>query len=522
MSAVSRWGLIALIVLAFVSAFAVRPASAQQGAITWSEPINLSNSPNSTSVDPFLIADPAGLVHLFWAEKMNTIPGGGADTVLYSQWNGESWTRPVDLFFAPTSDGNLVVSQPHAVIDDLGIMHLIWISQPNFPYYTLFYSSAPVNQAQFVQAWSPRAILAENLSGTEYSIHLVYQPPNTLHVAFASGIQGETVTREPGVTYMRSTDGGLNWSEPVEIFKTSNLMIGTSGVRMKYKAPNTIFASWTLWNEEGNGQAVYFTRSLDGGDSWDTPITLAERRVGEYERDWNNLVQLPDGRLMAIWEGGYRAYRHAMFSSNDGETWTEAWDMFPTLIGENGFAEFATDGLDRLHLFVAQRIREGVNVNTQSSGTVEGLWHSVAQGGNLWTEPVLCGGVNPMVNPKVAILQGNTVVAVWYSSLVSEIMVMIGQIEDAPRIDARPWPDTTPVFRRTPDALPTGRQSPAQIQPTPLATPTFGMGGPGGQPQPDQRNPADLVFLGAAPVLLILPVFWIIRRRKQRSRGESE
>lgn len=520
MSIGARWICIILILLAATSYSLPRSVSAQNGEIIWSEPTNLSNTPDNSSTDPFIFADPAGVVHLFWAEKMSPIFGTTADTILYSQWNGRSWSRPVDLFFAPPSDGNLVVSYPHAILDDQGIIHLIWISQPNFPFYTLNYSSAPANQAQFVQAWQPRTALAENLTGTEYSIHLVYQPPSTLHIAYATGIQGENVTSEPGVTYLRSLDGGSSWSDPIEIFNTPNLMVGASNVRLLYEAPNTIYASWTVWNEDGNGDTVYFTRSLDGGVNWDKPITLAEVREGEYERDWNSMTVLPDGRLMSVWEGGFRAYRNAMFSEDDGATWTEPWDMFPTLIGENGFAEFATDSLGRLHMFLAQRIREGVVVNTEFDGTIEGLWHSVALGENEWSDPILSGGVNPMVNPKIAILQGNIVVAVWYSNLEREIIVMIGKIEDAPTIAVQPWPDTERVFRSTPESPPGGGQEPQETAPPSMPEPTISLSADEtSSTKIDATNPANLVFIGAAPVLLIIPVFIFVWRRKRSSRG---
>ena len=46
------------------------PVFAQASEILWSSPQNVSNTPDFTSTDPFLLADPAGYAHLFWAERV--------------------------------------------------------------------------------------------------------------------------------------------------------------------------------------------------------------------------------------------------------------------------------------------------------------------------------------------------------------------------------------------------------------------------------------------------------------------
>ena len=120
-------------------------ANGQSSGITWDKPLNISNTEEQTSTDPFLIADLAGRVHLFWAEKVDVnILGDRPDTLMYAYWDGKSWSVPNDLFFAP-QQGNPQLLYPTGVIDEQGVIHLIWITQPNFPYYTLNYSSVPAN-----------------------------------------------------------------------------------------------------------------------------------------------------------------------------------------------------------------------------------------------------------------------------------------------------------------------------------------------------------------------------------------
>jgi hypothetical protein len=257
---------------------------------------------------------------------------------------------------------------------------------------------------------------------------------------------------------------GQTWSDPIDLFTSPVLSWGTSDTRLISVPPNNLYASWTLWDDDGNGFQVYFTRSKDNGLSWDTPIVLAQNRDDEYERDWNNLVPLDDNLLMSMWEGGWRAYRHAQYSRDGGVTWSDPIDTFPRLIGDNGFVEFARDSNGTWHAFVANRLREGNELTLGSDDP--SLWHSVWLGGTNWREPTQAITGEPakaMTNPKVAIVNGNRIVATWYGSQIYEIYVATGVIPDAPALPPKSWQDPAiyPTFM------------PEEIQPTPVVTETI-------------------------------------------------
>ena len=165
---------ILLVLLSISTIMSSRPltAHAQTGSINWSERINISRSPTMTSVDPFLLGDQAGLVHLFWAEKVFDVPGNVPDTVMYAVWDGRNWSRPVDIHFSPPDHGDQVVAFPHAVIDGNGTIHLIWLAQPNFPNYSIFYSRTHSNLSINPGEWSQAIAIAEDLTGTNYSIDI--------------------------------------------------------------------------------------------------------------------------------------------------------------------------------------------------------------------------------------------------------------------------------------------------------------------------------------------------------------
>ena len=451
---------------------------AQQGEIIWSEPVNISNSPDLTSTDAFLLPDPAGGVHLFWAERSIQGPAQNPDTLMYAYWDGATWTKPIDIFFSPDSDGNPTISYPHAVMDDSGRIHLFWISQPNFPYYSLNYSSVEASKARFASAWKPKIVVADDLTGSKYSMQIAFSPPDTLHLIYSGGATGDRPREDRTVRYIRSTDDGETWSEPISIFTSPVLLWGTSDTRLIYVPPSNLYASWTLWDNDGNGYRIYFARSQDDGITWDEPIILAENRDDEYERDWNNLVYLGENQLMAMWEGGWRAYRGAQYSYDGGKTWSDPVDTFPRLIGDNGYVEFARDSAGTWHAFLAQRIREGTEGFSATDDTVS-LWHSTWLGEQGWsdaTKAITGDSTKNMTNPKVAIVNGNQIVAAWYGSQIYDIYVATGVIQGAPALEPKPWEESEVNPNVTPSqAVPTPEvQSTVQPTPTPLISPAAG------------------------------------------------
>jgi hypothetical protein len=476
-------------------------ADAQGSDINWSRPINLSNS-KGTSTDPFLLADPAGVAHLFWAEKKGETPGNQADTILYTSWDGFSWSQPVDIFLSPLSDGNPMATFPRAIMVENGRIHLIWMSQPNYPYFELRYSSVLAWEAGEANAWEHPTSIALDLTGQKYSADIVYNPIQGLHVAYARGFENEGGR---GVAYIHSTDSGATWSEPMNIYIIPDSKRGASDVRLLLYPPNRIYVSWTEWDNSGNGQAVYFSSSGNNGKTWGKPFPLAVRRGDEYERDWNNMALLGPNRLVSVWEGGFRAYRGSMVSEDGGATWTQPVDAFPWLIGDNGSVEFVRDGSDRLHLFLANRVREGFG---SAYGDKFGLWHSVWHDDDRWSEPTLQtlnGGEEGMTNPKVTVIRGNQIVAVWYGSQIYEIMAQVGEIKGAAEIPPKAWniqpaPTTTPT--QSNDALPGNFSTATSTSSVPLEIPGIQ------EIQGPQENPGTPIYAGifSAMALIILAV----------------
>ena len=418
--------------------------------IIWSAPFDVSNTPGRTSTDPFLVADPTGKAHLFWAEKVSAIEGNQADTVMYTAWDGITWRKPVDLFFS--TGGTPIVAYPRAVIDEKGKIHLFWLSQPNFPNYALNYSNSLVSKAYNAMEWQPEETLVEDLTGTQYSFDVKYRPPGEIHVIFARVQQGASPPEERAISYIKSTDYGETWSDPIDIFTFKSIDHGGSNLNLVVEGDLNIYTSWTEWDAFGNGSRIWFCRSIDNGTTWEKPIALSERIGNEYERDWSKIYAFDSDKLVIMWEGGWRAYRHAQYSEDGGISWSAPIDTFPWLIGENGTVEFARDSNNVLHLFIAQRVRE--DYARYGDQTNAAVWHSIWLGGRKWSEPQLVTPPVNLINPRAVITGGNRVVLAWYTQRDLEIMVMTGTIQGAPYIVQPEWiapsvDNPTPTFIST-------------------------------------------------------------------------
>lgn len=423
---------------------------------------------------------------------------------MYATWDGTVWSKPIDIFFSPESDGTPVVAYPRAVVDDRGYLHLIWLAQPNFPRYALYYSSVYLPRSNDVRAWRPRVVLADDLSGTKYSADIAFNPEQGLHVAYARVEQGDNPPEERAVTYIASTDYGETWSDPKDIYTIRDLQGGASDVRLLLEPPANIYSSWTQWDVTGNGQAIVFARSLDNGQNWDPPKRIAVRIGNEYERDWNNMALLGPGQIVTMFEGGWRAYRNAMYTYDAGSTWSEPVDVFPWLIGENGSVEFLRDSTGKLHLFIAQRVREGYT--DRGDQNLAALWRSEWEGGQRWSEPEFVGALVNLINPKATIAGGNQIVTAWYTQNELEIQVMTGKIQNAPPLVQEFLPTEIPADT----TIPTATHSAETVLPT--QTPSiFSTDTPSNLPS---GSGTPLALGISISLILIVGTFFIFKRRQ--------
>jgi hypothetical protein len=101
--------------------------SSDQGR-TWSKPINMSNTSGPSGL-PKLIVDGKNHVYLFWMDTLDLLASdrfADAGYLFYRIWNRSSWSAPLRV----PAGGLGPAAWPDAAVDSGGNIHLVWMEHP--------------------------------------------------------------------------------------------------------------------------------------------------------------------------------------------------------------------------------------------------------------------------------------------------------------------------------------------------------------------------------------------------------
>jgi hypothetical protein len=349
-----RLSLIGLLLSAalLASVSAAQTVNAQSTAITWSAPINLSNSPESSS-RPAIVTDRFGYVHVFWSEEVGGksiygIPKAlihDGNTIMYTRWDGKSWTPPIDILMVPGDD---VATYVAATVDSNNWLNIVWSGQSS-----IYYSKAPAWQADSAHSWSSPMAVADENARSQWESDIVAGPDGKLHIVYATG------GSDPSIYHILSEDAGATWQAPTRISEPLDLLEeGVSNSRICMDGLNRLHVVWQTNQEDGYGQSAYYARSLDAGATWSKPFQLGYRQPGDYGVVFPSISCIGDGEIHIINVGGawhYGRYEH--ISKDGGETWSAPYHILTELEGVNGYTYLLTDGLQQKHLITTMRTR---------------------------------------------------------------------------------------------------------------------------------------------------------------------
>jgi hypothetical protein len=433
--------LILLIILELLWLEKTLPAEAQSDSVVWSGPVNLSNTPPNSD-HPAIIADEYGYIHVFWSEdfggeRMQSDDPTPGNSILYTRWDGIQWSPAIDILSVPEEN---IAEFVAVTVDPKNYLHVVWTAQSNF-----YYSNAPSWQAESAHAWSKPIIVATNSARSLWESSIAADASGNLHIVYAT--RGDEV----GVYYIGSHDRGETWSTAIELaWPLDRLEQGFANVKIIADKAGRLHAVWQTFQKDGYGQAVYYTRSGDGGQSWSKPIQLGYRDPGDFEAGWPYPVSLSESELHLIYLDGAHGGRSQRISTDGGETWSEPHHIIPEMEGVNGYVFPVIDGIGGMHLIINMRTFAGQVVGIYYARWLGNSWSSVV--------PVATTEDQGDAHYTAAIIRlGNELHIVWTQLHRGEIQYIRGIIPS--------------VAQTTPLAVPSPQPPP--LSPSPAATLTI-------------------------------------------------
>lgn len=464
----------------------------------WSPPLNLFETEGRAS-EAEVIADPSGVVHVFWAYGA---PGneeaGASQAIYYARNDGDGWSEPVDILISPGGR----VARMHAVLADMqGHLHIVWSGGDS-----IFYSRAYAPVAGNSRSWTPPTALASGAVDLMPAIAL--SPAGDLYVLWSQG--------GSGLMFVRSEDGGENWSEPKNIFVASGSKESAAQGRIAVDALGRLHVVFTYGVEDADPSSpnphvrnplyIYYFKSDDQGETWSDPLQVVpEPDFGEI-----NVATFGDDVVHLVWNGrAGRRGRYHRWSQDGGETWSGVIEVVAPSpqnpVGDGGLSGFpalVTDATGALHMISATgggdyyfRWKDGVwSSPILISAGLDGRGATGSKGGSL-------------EQPSIALSEGNHLDVVFHDGF--ERIWYTGSPIDAPHQDAIMF--TSAVATPPP---PMALTPPTTSRPTTQPEPAPNLGATDvATMQPSAVTP---LLVGIIPAALVVGTALVANRMRRR------
>lgn len=289
-----------------------KPTLAQDDNI-WSTPINVSLSGSSST--PSFIVDSKGNAHIFWLDEF--------DDLMYVRFDGNNWStpQPVNL----PSDTYI----PKLFLGSNNQIHAFWIDDEG----DLFYRWTNSDNLSISGVWSNPVIISDGVAAFDASV----DSDGTVHLAYALTI--ETDNRPAGIYYRKTNPNANSWQQPIRIYTSRYFRVldsDSANVQINLSSSNGeahVFLAW----ENRPLKALFFARSLNGGDDWDPPTEIVSQATRPNPTTpYNVRVANLSEQIVVVYQDGQpglscsQTYQH---SEDNGANWSEPRRMLEEVPG---------------------------------------------------------------------------------------------------------------------------------------------------------------------------------------------
>lgn len=424
---------------------------------------------------PHLVADPTGGVHLFYAYE---------NAIYHAVWQGDTWSTARDVLALPGA-GDINYFQ--VLLDADGDFHLSWCEVAGVQ--QLYYSRAHLDASMSAQGWQNPIALPVYCSGYVHGLSLGAE--GVIHLAAADGEYPVI-----NVYYVRSSDDGESWSEPIPLSNAPSGFIAIEPYVLD--DGHVLHMVWTEHNlTDLTDRTILYARSTDNGAGWSAPQEMARGRVS-----YPVLVQ-QGNQLHLVSDNSDPVGRVHRYSTDGGQSWTP-FTPFAPITGLTGPPQVIIDSDGTLHLITAGN---GYDV---FGGQFYLRWNGVS-----WSEPERFDQGHPGELASATIRLGNQLHAAWVgpgkTTETYAIWYARRELPSAP-LPARPLPTMPVTPTPAPSPIPTPGTTPTRI---PTRVPATGT--PLLEPPVVQVSPLTYLLAFFPVVLFLLAIIWV-RAAKRRSR----
>ena len=368
---------------------------------------------------------------------------------------------------------------------------------------SIYYSKAPAVDAGRAPAWMKPRLILRNAGPFPYAA-LATDDTGKLFIVYAGEQAGI------GLYETHSLDNGENWSNPTTIALTYSDVLWPQAINMTIDPEGVLHMLWSTWNQTGTSDAVNYANLPPPYQQWSQPQVLATRDPDDYEADWGSIISY-HGELIVLYQDGKPATKWMVRSNDGGKSWSppvHPWD----LVGEYRAARMLVDSKDQLHVLLGDR----------NGDCCHGTWHGLWQNGS-WSalEPLVMAPKSPTYDPsaqQAVLSQGNVLLATWWTDTGggprNGAWFSYG-ILDAPELPVVALATSVPIPTNvppTPRAVATEITTPEIAQPNSVPVP------------PSDRaattaNPLWAIVFGITPAVMVILAAIALQRMKKRSRN---
>lgn len=455
---------------------------------------------------PVMIADQNQTVHALAAQRIDD--DDSEVVITYNQWTLKNgWTKPNDILLSPLKNSAQIAS---SFLDTRGTLHAIFLGGDNTEA-KIYYTNASIAKANQAPAWLEPVVVGEDAL-TPVAATLSGDDKGNMIIVY----RGKRSATETSLYATYSNDWGVTWTDPIAIFSTYSRDLSPLNLQTYLDQSGWLHATWNVISNSGQGRQIYYANCKMGEMQWSEPFKIAEAQSG-YGVLLPTVIAAGNNDILVLY---YETPKVAMRRSNDGgQTWSPPSTPFRQ-IGVNGKLALVKDAGNHVHLLWGQRIAQ------EGSDPIHGMWHSVWQGDNRWSEPeaVVSG---PLVNDAIdntsfdpygaqaIISQGNKLLVTWRSdpgpqNKPNGIWYSYATL-NVPELPVEPLPIPVLVPKASP--TPTAAPTPTVLAKTQSIT-IPATGSDEVMPAP-LGSPLVLIMIALVPAILIVLLGVLTNRRRR-------